>query len=232
MQMQELPDLSGWRFVEVWTLEEAAMLWAAIDPADHLGARLEKLKNVLPKDQFKWAWIARRAFVEAVCSGTLPFVDAWELHEAENGFDCYEKHISFPDLPSPTGINTHKTRVRQPALIAWAKGKQPTYRMKLKEAQRLEAIPPTLPTPTKQVLIPSYTTPALELLNTHIEQNLAGVADAELMQPSEQKAWLKHQGERAGLGTREIDAVYTVARHPMIKTKYAKKGVQVKCIDK
>ena len=45
MELHQLPDLSGWRYVEIWTLEEVAMLWAGIDPADHDGNRLHSLKN-------------------------------------------------------------------------------------------------------------------------------------------------------------------------------------------
>jgi len=32
VELHELPDLSDWRLIEVWSIEEAAMLWAGIDP--------------------------------------------------------------------------------------------------------------------------------------------------------------------------------------------------------
>lgn len=35
MDSQQLPDLLDWRYVEAWTLEDAAMLWAATDPLDY-----------------------------------------------------------------------------------------------------------------------------------------------------------------------------------------------------
>ena len=43
MEIHQLPDLSDWLYVEVWTLEETAMLWAAIDPADNIGIRFSDL---------------------------------------------------------------------------------------------------------------------------------------------------------------------------------------------
>ena len=35
--IDKLPDLSDWLIVEVWTIEEAALLWAGINPLDAAG---------------------------------------------------------------------------------------------------------------------------------------------------------------------------------------------------
>ncbi|WP_426192584.1 hypothetical protein [Massilia sp. DWR3-1-1] len=128
MDINELPDLSDWRFVEVWTVEEAAMLWAAIDPWDHETRRLNELRGIVRIMQYKKAGTYQRAIAEAVCAGTLPFVKAWELHEDyQNG--SWAKEVSFPDLPDSNTIIHHMTRISQAAFMKWVKSKNiPSYR--------------------------------------------------------------------------------------------------------
>jgi len=140
MEENELPDLSGWRYVEIWTIEEAAMLWAAIDPFDHIGVRLDALKADMPQHKFKKAWISQRAISEAVCSGTLPFIDAWEEHEDfQNGY--WEKKIEFPDLPDPNKLIPHMTRIRQAAFMKWADSKKIlSYRQEVQQVYKATQI--------------------------------------------------------------------------------------------
>jgi len=118
----ELPDLSDWRFVEVWTIEEAALLWAAVSPVEHMGVRLKDLKHVLSSQQYSKACIYQRAISEAVCGGSLGFVTAWEDHQDYQ--NSYEKEVEFPDLPDHSYIIPHMTRVTQAAFIKWADGKK------------------------------------------------------------------------------------------------------------
>ncbi|HYK56960.1 MAG TPA: hypothetical protein VEV15_10870 [Flavisolibacter sp.] len=122
MDQQELPDLSDWQFVEVWTIEEAALLWAAVNPIEYMGARLKHLKQVLSPEQYSKACIYERAIAEAVCGGTLPFVTAWE--ERQDYQNSYEKEVEFPDLPNPSYVITSMTRITQAAFIKWAAGKK------------------------------------------------------------------------------------------------------------
>lgn len=77
-------------------------------------------------------------------------------------------------------------------------------------------------------MLPSYTTPAMELLNVHVEQNLEGITDAERMTPAQQKEWLAQQGAVRGLGRRECEAIYTVARPESIKAAATGKAVHPK----
>ncbi|HJV07261.1 MAG TPA: hypothetical protein VJ642_08205 [Chromobacteriaceae bacterium] len=131
MELNELPDLSDWRFVEVLTIEEAAMLWGGIDPAEWQVSDIGLLKNSVHTKQYRKAWIARKAFTEAVCAGTLPFVDAWERHEDwQNG--PYEIRVEFPSLPTASRLITHMTRINQAALLKWAKGKLPSIRAEIR----------------------------------------------------------------------------------------------------
>jgi hypothetical protein len=122
VEPHELPDLSDWRFVEVWTIEEAALLWAALNPIEHMGIRLTDLKRVISPQQYSKACIYQRAITEAVCGGTLGFVTAWEDHQDYQ--NSYEKQVDFPDLPDYSCIIPHMTRVTQAAFIKWADSKK------------------------------------------------------------------------------------------------------------
>lgn len=122
MDSDKLPNLADWRNVEAWTLEEAAMLWAAIDPFDHLGVRLNELGNTVPFTRRRKAMIYQRAAVEAVCAGTLPFVVAKEGDEDYNG-NQWENVISPQNLPDRDKVLPHKTVVKQAAFMKWAQSK-------------------------------------------------------------------------------------------------------------
>lgn len=136
MEVDDLPDLSDWRFVEIWTLEEAAMLWAAIDPMEHLGKRLSELSVRIHPAQYKKALLFLRAAKEAVCAGTLPFTDAWEDHMDEQG-NFWSNKIEFPKLPDPARIAAEMTRVQQAAFVKWAQSKSiPSYRKTLTQARK------------------------------------------------------------------------------------------------
>jgi hypothetical protein len=118
----DIPDLSDWRFVEIWTIEEAALLWAGINPIEHMNVRLNDLKHIVAPYQYSKACIYQRAITEAVCGGTLEFVTAWEEHH--DGLESYGKEVEFPDLPEHDRIIRHLTRIKQAAFIKWADNKK------------------------------------------------------------------------------------------------------------
>ena len=159
MDASRLPDLSGWRYVEVWTLEETAMLWAAIDPADYEGMRLQDLSRDIPREQYKKAFMSLRAVTEAVCGGTLPFTEAWEYFDDAPG----PIKTQFPEVPDPNRVIHHMTRVRQSAFLKWAEGKKlPSYRQQIIRAKALvQQQAPTQEEPDTRM---EASTPAPQLL--------------------------------------------------------------------
>ena len=133
MDLHELPDLSDWLLIEVWTIEEAALLWAGIDPMEQAGTRLLDLKSVVTTIQHRKASAFQRAIAEAVCGGTLPFVEAWEDYSDYN--NSYDKEVEFPDLPQHSSIICYKTRINQAAFMKWAQSKKMlSMRQNLKRA--------------------------------------------------------------------------------------------------
>jgi hypothetical protein len=215
LNIHTLPDLSGWRVIEVWTIEEAAMIWAGLDPIDHQVDDLDKIKGLVSERQYKKSWIARRAFVEAISQGTLPFVNAYEWNSS--GYDCWAEEVIFPNLPDANRTITNRTRIAQAALLKWAKGKYPTLREDLKKEHAIQQAPQkTTGTP---MLINGYTNKSIELMAIHIEQNIAGVPDEKMPSATEQKKWLRGQAGRHGLSQNDVDAIYTVARPEVIRQK-------------
>ncbi len=115
------------------------MIWAAIDPMDHYRKRLIELERDIPPKRYKKAFLFLRAVSEAVCAGSLPFTEAWEEHYEYNG-ECTK--VQFPDLPSPSSIATHLTRINQAAFLKWVASKNiPSYRQ---QVMRAKAVSPAL----------------------------------------------------------------------------------------
>lgn len=141
MHLERLPDLSDWRYVEVWTLEEAAMIWAAVDPMANLGKRLAELSADLRPTQYRKALVYLRAATEAVCAGTLSFTEAWE--EMDGGINGpWSCKVDYPKLPDATCIVPHMTRVQQAAFLKWAQSKQiPSLRQSLTKARKAQPLP-------------------------------------------------------------------------------------------
>ena len=122
MEPQDHLDLSDWQFVEVWTIEETALIWAGVNPIAHIGTRLHDLKGMIAPDQYSKACIFQRAIAEAVCGGTLAFVAAWE--DREDYQNSYVREVEFPDLPDQNSIIHYMTRINQAAFIKWAQSKK------------------------------------------------------------------------------------------------------------
>ena len=119
------------------------MLWAAIDPMEYAGKRLEELRANLHPVQYKKALLFLRAAKEAVCAGTLSFTDAFE-EDWDETHGPWSRKVSFPDLPEPTSIVAHKTRVKQAVFMKWAQSKNiPSYRQSLAQSKS-EQLPTTV----------------------------------------------------------------------------------------
>lgn len=148
MTSEELPDLTDWLTIEAWTLEDAAMLWAAIDPFDHPGVRIAELGQEVPSLRRRKAMVYQRAAVEAVCGGTLPFVVAKEFDQDDN-MNEWITTVSCGALPDRDKVIPHKTVVKTAAFMSWAKSKGiQSYRQRyFKLETSVVAQAPALPKP-------------------------------------------------------------------------------------
>jgi hypothetical protein len=145
MSTNNLPDLTDWQKVEVWTIDEAALLWAAIDPHEVRDSHIDfneslrkQLFDTIDPEQERKAKIFRRAFIEGVCNGTLPFTKAFEMHD-DYDHGAWEKEVTFPDLPDPDKLISSRVRVQQAAFMKWVKSKNiPSYRTLLTQSSLQE----------------------------------------------------------------------------------------------
>lgn len=218
MELHDLPDLSDWQKVEVWTIDEAALLWSAIDPdslidthIDFNKALLGQLFGTVDPVQERKAKIYRRAIIEAVCAGTLSFVSSVEMHDDfQNG--PWEKEIDFPDLPKHNKIIAHMTRINQAAFIKWANGKNiPSLRKQLQKQSPIQRIidiklPEKIDNNSSQILAlaaPSY----LDHQNPRYSAKLAAAVKAweAITDPGNKtpkqalEAWLRANAAELGL---------------------------------
>lgn len=228
-QLDELPDTSEWKNIPIWTLDEAALLWGAIDPFELSPPTIKTAKiayerGEIHRAQWRKAALALRAFTEAVCAGDVSFVDAWEEHEDYNS-GPYDVHVMPGSLPNVNFILTGKTRIRQAALIKWA---QQTGMIAIRsELRKLQvALPPAvtvLPPPVVEkplLAVPNYTTPALDLMNEHIHQHWVDFdpSKPETATPKkETQEWLRMNAKYRGLSQNEADAIDLITRPPSAK---------------
>ena len=135
MNLDDLPDLSGWRIIPIWTIKEAALIWSAVDPWDYADIDIFDLKGKLTLSQYKKALSFQRAACEDVCRGILPFEEAFEKQDDWQNGPWY-KEVEFPEIPRHDRIAPDKTRITLAAIILWAKKKQIlTYRQILEMGQ-------------------------------------------------------------------------------------------------
>ena len=167
MDKKELPDLTDWLTIEVWTLEEAAMLWAAVDPFDHHDVRINKLGKEVSFSQRRKAMVYQRAAIEAVCVGTLPFVLAME-RSFDDDFNQWMETIHPHALPDRSKIVAHGTILKSAAFINWAKSKKiQSYRQLVSKSGTsvvVEAPAPVPALPKPDFRDPSHPRAAIELI--------------------------------------------------------------------
>ncbi|MDN0076002.1 hypothetical protein QU481_14010 [Crenobacter sp. SG2303] len=177
--------------------------------------------------------------MSAISCGDLSTLKAWELREGEwSTVHPYE--VEYPNLPDADLLDTKKTALKTEQVVQWAaKVKLPTYKQTLLRRKReIESEIGTRALPAPAVvreqerqpvaLLPGYRTPAIDLLEVHVEQNLAGVPDDQIPSKEDQMEWLTEQAKHRGLSGREAAAVYAVARPEIVKARAASKVVHPK----
>lgn len=114
IELAHLPDLSAWRMAPLLTLEQAALLWAGIDPSVH--SDINKL-NQVSHIQRQRAKIALQAFLGGVVLKTLTVYELWVFSDDINNYTC---KVDSQYSPSIEEINCRRTLVMRDVLIAWA----------------------------------------------------------------------------------------------------------------
>ena len=112
LTLADMPDLSDWRLAPLWTLEQAALLWAGINPAF---STFEDIRQEHPRKQAR-AKIALQAFSGGIVLRTLPAHELY-LRDAGGWANCVSQKTA---IFSMNDIEPKDTTVMQDVLIGWA----------------------------------------------------------------------------------------------------------------
>ncbi|MBG9134020.1 hypothetical protein GWC86_10430 [Neisseria meningitidis] len=111
LTLADVPDFSDWRLAPLWTLEQAALLWAGINPAF---STFEDIWKEHPRKQ-AWAKIALQAFLGGIVLKTLPVHELYLLDAGGWAYCDNQKTAIF----RMNDIAPKDTTIMQDVLIGW-----------------------------------------------------------------------------------------------------------------
>ncbi|WP_448977453.1 hypothetical protein [Neisseria sp.] len=112
LTLADMPDLSDWRLAPLWTLEQAALLWAGINPAFFT---FRDIWQEHPRKQAR-AKIALQAFSGGIVLKTLTVHELYLFDERGDAYCGNQKTTAF----SMNDIAPNDTTIMQDVLISWA----------------------------------------------------------------------------------------------------------------
>lgn len=112
LTLADMPDLSDWRLAPLWTLEQAALLWAGINPAFFT---FRDIRQEHPRKQAR-AKIALQAFLGGIVLKTLTVHELYLFDERGDAYCGNQKTTAF----SMNDIAPNDTTIMQDVLISWA----------------------------------------------------------------------------------------------------------------
>lgn len=202
------PNLDTWRLVENLKLAEVAMLCAGIDPIDYNWWDMPSPKqHPCAKD----AIIILRALTESVKNGSLP------VNSAYANIDGETHHINDDEISEFSDIAPNTTISRR-AMMNWLEKKGLTKNIKPTSARIVKNIPAQ--SPQERLAPPKYSTPALSLLEMHVDKHWINYDPTEpdtAPDKDQTQTWLRDKAKADGLSQNIADAIDLVTRHPNAK---------------
>ena len=119
-----IEQIRYWQMVELWTIDEAALILAGIDPDDCSpsdGKSFESAGRFAHWEQYKYACIMRRALISAIAVGELSPFELW-LQDLE----CinYNQYRAQPGhVPDCDEVIAEKTRIKPKTIGVWMRNK-------------------------------------------------------------------------------------------------------------
>ena len=157
-----------WHMLGLWTIDESALIMAAIDPSDcntRYSQEFESASKFAHWEQFKFANIARRSIISAIAMGELSPFELWI------GGKGSRISIAPPGyVPSYDEVETAKTRIKPQALGVWLRNKgHQTFRQIVQDRTLNCLADDAPPAPLLQIECrqyrPRYDNPALTVAN-------------------------------------------------------------------
>ncbi|WP_043914207.1 hypothetical protein [Candidatus Regiella insecticola] len=119
--LDDIPDLTHWKTVQEFSIEQAALLLAGIDPLDFLGGIEEARK--LPHPRWKDAWGFASGMVSAIRRGVLSVVKCVSEETIwENGVwggECVVVYEEMKPTDRRKEISKIKTIITRDSLLCW-----------------------------------------------------------------------------------------------------------------
>ncbi|EKN5918690.1 TPA: hypothetical protein ACPZLS_001161 [Yersinia enterocolitica] len=116
--INDLPDLTHWKTVQEFSVAQAALLLAGIDPYDYEGG----LDDVRKRRHVRWklAWGISEGIVSAIRRGVLTPVQClavrWVEHDEWNG---YQEHYDVKPTDRKHELSKDKTLITRDSLFVW-----------------------------------------------------------------------------------------------------------------
>lgn len=163
------PDLSHWIDINFFSIAEAAMLTAGIDP-NTIEHNWGWKDAAIKKPNGAHAVMIARAIREAICIGTIQTVLV--IISDETGYESVIKPENL-DIASADSICEIKTKISRKMLLDWYRfnGYVDTQSRQKKTAPQ---IPPAETANPKPLSLPKYTTPELTILNEIVAEHWEG----------------------------------------------------------
>ena len=246
--LDDLHDLSDWFNVPILTLERAAFLYGAMNPAHCSLSTGELLNCGYTLYQIEKSQVVMHAMFGDIVLGELSCFQLTLKREkwtSQYDREIYDEIISVSDIEAHHihEINASTTLIKNTVFQQWLKRKnlKTVKQLALEKAQferdesahirriqendafveSLNQVPVE-----KEVNLLGFSnykpTPTLELVIDHIDQNLNGATAEYLNDVKAQKEYLTRAGQSRNLGKGEIEAAYIVTRDPESVAKFLK----------
>ncbi|AXI02606.1 hypothetical protein [Aquirhabdus parva] len=226
------PDLTHWKDIQLFSIVEAALLTAGIDPLIYECIRDESILigSLKTNEQSNWkhAAIMIRAIKQAVCTSEIDCKIAFVSRE--NDYTQWFENITPLNLglEDLDNIVVHQTKISRKGLEKWLN--KNGYIEPMTPAINYAA-PISTPQANNHVLISSYSTPALEVAEAVVKHFWVGF-DPETMPPPKQEtvtSWIRENHPH--IEAKQIqDAIDKICRHPSAKKGGVKLLRQIKDI--
>lgn len=246
--LDELHDLSDWFNVPILTLERAAFLYGAMNPAHCSLSTGELLNCGYTLYQIEKSQVVMHAMFGDIVLGELSCFQLTLKREkwtSQYDREIYDEIISASDIEAHHihEINASTTLIKNTVFQQWLKRKNlktvkqlaiEKARFESEERARILRIKEDdvfveslkQDVSEKEVSLLGFSnykpTPALELVIDHIDQNLNGATPEYLNDVKAQKDYLARAGQSRNLGKGEIEAAYIVTRDPQAVAKFLK----------
>ncbi|CAH3455931.1 hypothetical protein [Enterobacter roggenkampii] len=121
--IEDLPDLSHWKTVQEFSISQAAMLLAGIDPYDFENG-LDEVKT-RRHERWKMAWGISEGIISAIRRGVLTpvqcFAVRWVEHDQWNG---YWEYYEIKPTDRKNEISKDKTLITRDSLFVWVENER------------------------------------------------------------------------------------------------------------